>query len=144
MAVMATEAETSPEMRGRLSAPSVRAFVRLAAKWGFSEREQLAILGESVGRTTLYDWARGVVRGTLNQDQVMRISYLLGIYEGLHRVWRHSPSDADDWVRREVADHPFNGRRPLAFMIAGGLPAFSETRAYIDGATGGPPSRAGY
>jgi hypothetical protein len=27
------------------------------------------------------------------------------------------------------------GRQPLVFLIAGGIPATAETRAYIDGAT---------
>ncbi|HEU4643595.1 MAG TPA: hypothetical protein VFS44_14155 [Gemmatimonadaceae bacterium] len=137
----ATGAVDSVEARRRLSAPAVRAFSALAGQWKLSEREQLALLGDSVGRSTLYEWAKGMVRGTLNQDQLMRVSYLLGIYEGLQRLWHHAPAEADAWVRRHVADHPFHGRPPLAFMIHGGLPAMAETRAYIDGATGGPPSR---
>lgn len=137
-------AETNAETRRRLSAPAVRAFGGLAGRWKLSEREQLALLGDSVGRSTLYEWAKGTVRGTLNQDQLMRVSYLLGIYEGLERLWRRVPAEADAWVRRPIADYPFHGRQPLAFMIEGGLPAMAEARAYIDGATGGPPSRADY
>ncbi len=132
------------ETRERLSPPAIRAFVQLAALWKLSETEQLALLGESVGRSTLYEWRRGTVRAALNQDQIMRTSFLLGIYEGLQRIWRRTPQIADAWVRRPLASKPFQGREPLAYMIAGGIPAMADTRAYLDGANFGPPSREWY
>ena len=34
----------------------------------------------------------------LSGDQLMRVSLLLGIYEGLERLWRRTPAEADAWV----------------------------------------------
>lgn len=132
------------DTRERLSPAAIRAFVQLATLWKLTEVEQLALLGESVGRSTLYEWRKGSVRAALNQDQLMRTSYLLGIYEGLQRIWRSAPDTADTWVRRPLAATPFRGKDPLAYMIAGGIPAMADTRAFVDAANFGPPSREWY
>lgn len=144
MGTLTTGAGPDAATRQRLSPAAVIAFVRLAALWKLTDLEQLALLGESVGRTTLYEWRKGTVRAALNQDQIMRTSYLLGIYEGLQRIWRGAPDVADAWVRRPIEDGPFRGREPLAYMIGGGIPAMADTRAYIDAANFGPPSREWY
>jgi len=139
-------AGTSPdaETRQRLSLPAVQAFVRIADLWRLTELEQLGLLGESVSQQTLSGWQQGKIHGALNQDQIMRMSYLLGIYEGLERIWRRTPAQTDAWVRRATDDVPFLGRAPLAYMLVGGIPAMAETRAYIDAANFGPPSRESF
>ena len=81
---------------------------------------------------------------SLSADQLMRISYLLAIYEGTQRIWRRAPADGVTWLRRPHAAAPFLGTAPLEFMRRSGIPALQLTRAYIDWATGGPPSRADY
>ena len=144
MGTLAASTGLDAETRQRLSSAAIRAFVQLAALWKLTDAEQLALLGESVGRTTLYEWRKGTVRAALNQDQIMRASYLLGIYEGLQRIWRQTPDIADAWVRRRIEDGPFRGHEPLRYMISGGIPAIAETRAYIDAANFGPPSREWY
>ena len=130
--------------RERLSGPAIRGFLRLADAWNLSAQEKSDLLGASVSRGTLRNWAQDESASTLNADQLMRVSLLLGIYEGLQRIWRRVPADADAWLRRARQENPFQGQNPLQYMRDGGIVALVGTRAYVDGATGGPPSRADY
>ncbi len=129
--------------RDRLSGPAIRGFLRLAEVWKLRVEEQIDLLGASVGRGTLHNWSRGK-ESVLSADQLMRVSYLLAIYEGLERIWRQAPHEADAWVRRPRPEVPFQGMSPLEFMRERGIMALAATRAYVDGMTGGPPSRADY
>src|SRR5688500_9952247 len=132
-----------PATRDRLSGAAIRGFLRLAEVWKLRSEEQIDLLGASVSRGTLHNWARG--KGSvLSADQLMRVSYLLGVYEGLQRIWRQAPLEGDAWVRRPRPEAPFQGMSPLEFMREHGIMALAATRAYVDGMTGGPPSRADY
>jgi hypothetical protein len=130
------------ETRARYAGPAVRAFLNLAKAWKLSQSDQIDLLGASVTRQTLGNWA---VRppATLSADELMRISYLLGVFEGIQRIWRHAPDEADQWIHRSRREPPFYGVSPLEFMRRG-IPALEKTRAYVDGVTGGPPSREDY
>jgi hypothetical protein len=129
--------------RERLSGPAIRGFLKLAEVWKLTGQEQVDLLGASVSRGTLHNWAGGSV-STLNADQLMRVSFLLGIFEGLQRIWRRAPVEADAWIRRPRPHPPFRGLSPLQFMRDGGIMGLADARAYVDGTTGGPPSRADY
>lgn len=137
---MSVGATTLESVTAKQVAVGVRAFFRLADLWGLTRDEQEVLLGRSVKRTRLYEWQLHPPT-SLSDDQLARISYLLGLYEGLQRIWRRTPLEADRWVRRELLDEPFSGRTPLATMLVGGLPAMARVRAYVDTAAGGPPSR---
>ena len=131
------------ETRERLSGTAIKSFLKLAAVWGLTTAEQLDLLGASISRGTLTNWVRGD-QSLLSADQLMRISYLLGIYEGIQRIWRRAPAIADAWPRQRRYDAPFGGATPVELLQEGGIPAFAAVRAYVDGLTGGPPSRAEY
>lgn len=133
-----------PATRERLSGPAIRGFLTLAEVWGLKTEEEVDLLGASVSRSTLHNWAREGYSPTLNADQLMRISFLMGIYEGLQRIWRRAPAEADAWLRRSRSEAPFRGLAPLEFMRTGGMMGLAATRGYVDGITGGPPSREDY
>jgi len=128
--------------RERLTGAAIRGFLRIAVLWGLSRQERVALLGAGRSRTTLQNWERRAAGAVLSADELMRVSLLVAIYEGLQRVWRRAPATADAWVRRPRHEWPFHGHSPLAFMLDGGIPALIETRQYVDGITEGPPSRA--
>ncbi len=127
--------------RARLSGPAIRGFLALAEVWKLKTDEEIDLLGGSVSRSTLYNWAQSGQSTVLNADQLMRVSFLLAIYEGLQRIWRNAPVEADAWIRRPRPEAPFRGLPPLQFLREGGVLGFAATRAYVDGITGGPPSR---
>jgi Antitoxin Xre-like helix-turn-helix domain/Antitoxin Xre/MbcA/ParS C-terminal toxin-binding domain len=131
------------ETRQKFSGTAVRVFFRLAEAWKLSTEEQMELLG-SIGRSTLFDWKRSPKSVVLSTDQFARVSYLLGCYEALQRIWRRTPDEAGSWLRRPKAEHPFLGHAPLDFMVSGGIPALAAVRAYLDSTVGGPPSREWY
>ena len=135
-------AVNDPALRKRYSGPALRAFLDLARLWKLTAAEQLELLGSSMTRQTLAKWSQGAT-GLLSADELMRISFLLGIFEGLQRIWRNAPPEADRWIRRPRKEAPFEGQTPLDYMRRG-IPALERTRVYIDSVTGGPPSREDY
>lgn len=133
-------AQPNLESRERLAGPAARGFRRIAKLWGVTVEQQLALLGESVSRSALHEWDKHPPK-VLTVDQFIRMSYLVGIYEGLQRIYRHNADEGDGWVQRANSDAPFNGSTPLDFMLRGHILALAAARAYIDSVTGGPPSR---
>jgi len=142
MPVMMSSAQ-SAETRERLTGPAVRAFFRITGSWGLTDHHRLALLGESVVRSTLQTWKDQAPR-MLNVDQIERCSYVVAIYEGLVRVFRRNPELVLRWLQLSRAEHPFYGKSALAYMLDGRLGNLAEVRAYVDHVNGGPPSREDY
>ena len=115
--------------RKRLTPAALKAFVRLVDIWQLTAPEARAIAGISAQRTWLRikngDWL-----GTLNQDQLTRLSAIFGIYKGLHILY--SDTLADEWIQRANSGKLFRGQRPIDMMIRGGIPAMIDTRRHID------------
>lgn len=135
----ASPSAADPALRAQLTPAVTRAFGQLAAFWGLSEQEQLALLGDSVSRSLLYQWRQSAApRKSLNTDQMLRMSFLLGVYEGLMRLYRQAPEQAAAWLRRPRPEPPFHGQSPLEVMVGRQLFGLAAVRFYVDGLTGGP------
>jgi len=115
--------------------PGLRAYQRIADAWLLTDGERCALIG--VDPRTMHAWGTEPP-AELSPEQLLRLSYLLGVYEGLARVFRRSPALAGQWMRTPREDAPFVCQTPVAFAVAGGLPALAALRAYIDRASGGP------
>ena len=119
--------------RERLSAAGLNGYRRLVDLWALTN-DQAAALIDVTDRT----WARMKKpgwSGRLSQDQLLRLSALVGLYKGLHLYF--SDPLADAWPGRPNDGPLFRGARPLDWMIAGGLPAIMATRDYVDALRGG-------
>jgi len=114
--------------RDRLSAPGLKAFFNIMARWKVRDEDARALLG-GVSNGPFYEMKRSPGR-TLDTDRLTRISYLLGIFKALNIL--HSRSLADEWVRLPNRHPLFAGRTPLACMIRGGLPAMQAVRRLLD------------
>jgi hypothetical protein len=123
------------------AAPAVDGFLRLAAFWGWTGEQRVQALGHSVSRQTISDW-RSRPPESISADQLLRVSYLLAIYEGLTRFFARDAEAVRLWMRRRNVEEPFNGRTPEEYVLGGGIPALHLARGYVDALTGGPPSRA--
>lgn len=121
------------EDRKRLTATALKAFRRLAEIWRLSNQEAAALLGVSV--TTWERIKRGAWDGQLSQDQLTRVSALVGIYKGLHLLF--ADDMAERWPRLENRGPLFNRKAPIAAMVEGGIPLMLEARRYIDAVRGG-------
>jgi uncharacterized protein (DUF2384 family) len=113
--------------RERLSRSAIDGFFAILGKWQVSMEKGGELLG-GVPRSTTYKLK--AAKGTLTQDQLMRISYLVGIYKALQILL---PEElADLWVTQPNGDSVFSGQTPLDFMIREGIPGLQKVRGLLD------------
>lgn len=111
----------------------VRAVVRTVDFWELTGQEAADLFD-----VPLATWNRmkaGKFKGKLDQDKVTRASLIIGIFKGL-RLLFDGPLTFG-WPKTSNSGPLFEGRSPLAMMIAGGIPAMMEVRQHIDALRGG-------
>lgn len=122
-----------PAEQARLTPAAVRGVERLAQAWGLSVAQACTLLGD-VSPSTWHAWGHKPPK-TLGVDRLTRVSYLMGIYAGLHVLY---PNElADEWVHLPNTNVLFGGEPPLQVMLRGGIPAMERVRALIDARRGG-------
>ena len=125
---------TARAERERLSASALRAFFNIAARWQIRDEDARGLLG-------------GVSNGPYYQmkkipDRVLDADTLLRDLRTSSASSRRCTSCtatalADEWVRLPNTNRIFGGRTPLAYMIAGGVPAIQTVRRLLDARRGG-------
>jgi hypothetical protein len=120
------------ETRERLSQSAVDGFFAIMDKWQIPVERAGELLG-GMPRSTVYKLKSAA--GTLRQDELMRISYLVGIYKALHILL---PDDlADRWVTQPNDNLLFRGQPPLDYMVRLGIPGLQQVRSMLDANRGG-------
>ncbi len=114
--------------RERLSAPALKAFFNIMARWSVRDEDARAMLG-GVTNGPFYEMKRDPAR-VLDADRLTRISYVIGMFKALRIL--HSRTLADEWVHLPNQNPIFAGQTPLAYMIRGGLPAMQTVRRLLD------------
>ncbi len=114
--------------RARLSAPALKAFFNIMARWQVRDEDARALLG-GVSNGPFYEMKRRPDR-VLDADRLTRISYLVGIFKALNIL--HQRALADEWVRLPNRNPVFAGETPLAYLVRGGLPAMQTVRRLLD------------
>ena len=122
----------SPD-RARLSPAAIKAFRALAERWQLNGQQAAALLGVSLSTWERLKAKREVK--DLSQDQLTRISALLGVYKGLHLLFVDDM--ADRWPRLVNSGPLFGRTTPIDAMASGGIPLMLEVRRYIDATRGG-------
>jgi len=118
--------------RDALAPATLEAYRRIADLWGLDNDAAAALLDVSPAT-----WGR-VKAGSgtrLGQDQMLRLSYLLGTFKALELLFEGPLRRR--WPTRPNTDPVFAGLTPVAFMRREGLPGFAIVRAYLDAARGG-------
>jgi hypothetical protein len=118
----------SRDARERLSPAALKAFFNIMKRWKLRDEDARALLG-GVSNGPFYEMKRNPDR-TLDADRLTRISYIVGIFKALGVL--HSEALADVWIQRPNTNPVFAGATPLAYMIAGGLPAMQNVRRLLD------------
>lgn len=119
---------SSREERERLSAPALRAFFNIIARWKVRDEDARSLLG-GVTNGPYYEMKRNPDR-LLDVDRLTRVSYLIGIFKSLRIL--HSDALADEWVHLPNDNALFAGQTPLSYMLRGGLPAMQQVRRLLD------------
>ena len=124
----------NPAERERLSASALRAFFRIAEKWVLTEVQKRALLG-GISSSTIHAWRTRPSEQRLNQDTLVRISLVIGIYKALHIYFGDQWSDR--WVTLGNRGSLFAGEAPIEYMTRHGQPGMVNVRRVLDAARGG-------
>jgi uncharacterized protein (DUF2384 family) len=119
--------------RERLSPVAVKAVKNVATHWLLKGDEAAALLG--VSPSTWDRMSAGKGEKSLSQDQLTRISAMVGLFKGLHILF--ADDMADRWVRLRNKGPLFNNRTPVEAMIEGGIPMMLDVRRHVDALRGG-------
>jgi hypothetical protein len=114
--------------RERLSAAALRAVKSLTEQWVLKGPEVAALLG--VSPSTWDRMSAGRWDKSLSQDQLTRVSALVGVFKGLHLLF--ADEMADRWVRLPNRGPLFENRTPVEAMIEGGIPTMLDVRRHVD------------
>jgi hypothetical protein len=124
----ATEAD-----RARLTPTAITAVKNIAAHWKLKGQEASMLLG--VSPSTWDRMTAGKWESSLSQDQLMRVSAMVGVFKGLHLLF--ADDMADRWIRLRNKGPLFENRTPVEAMIEGGIPTMLDVRRHVDALRGG-------
>lgn len=119
--------------RQRLTPAALKGMKKLAAEWGLTRDDTARLLAISSSK-----WDRILDDqhpAALTQDQLTRISALIGIFKGLHLFF--ADSMANRWPGLRNSGPLFQHRTPIEAMIEGGIPVMLDVRRYVDALRGG-------
>ena len=122
--------DVSPDLshaatRQRLSPAAAKGFLRIMERWGIKDPDARQLLG-GISSGSYYAWKKQPKR-ILDQDALIRISLLLGIFKALNILYSEVLADA--WM--------FRGASPLTYMIQRGQPGMVHVRQLLDARRGG-------
>lgn len=106
-----------------------KAVLNIKNEFGFSDDEMRSLLGDM--SSDKYQYGCNNLSGTLNENELMRLSYLLGIYKGLRMLFTEHKQSVT-WLDRDNSMHPFEGVAPKQYILSGGEDELSKTRKFID------------
>jgi uncharacterized protein (DUF2384 family) len=122
-----------PGTRLRLTPAAIAAFFAIVEKWGLRNEDAMALLGgTSNGR---YFELKKKHKRALSQDELTRISLLVGIFKALNILF--NTRLANEWPSRPNSNPMFNNARPLELLMRGGVPGMIGVRRLLDARRGG-------
>jgi hypothetical protein len=118
--------------REKLSPSALKAFFRIVDRWKVPDEAARDLLG-GVSNGTFYNLRQRPK--TLRADELLRVSYLIGIFKALHILYSEKLADA--WMQLPNTNPIFKGGTPLGYARAGGIPALQTLRRLLDARRGG-------
>lgn len=123
----------SEQDRARLTPAALLGLRSLARAWKLTGAEAAALIG--VSETTWDRIKSEAWKQAFSQDQMMRVSAMIGIFKGLHLLF--ADGMADRWMRLRNAGPLFGNLTPIEAMIERGIPGMIEIRQHVDALRGG-------
>ena len=125
---------SSATERDRLSTSAIKAFVNITERWNLNEAQARGLLG-GIASSTYHAWRTQPRGKKLDQDTLIRISLLIGIYKALN-IYFGKPW-ADRWVTLANRSSLFSGHAPIDYMLRHGQPGMIQLRRMLDSWRGG-------
>ena len=119
--------------RTRLSPAAIKGLLRIAKHWKLRDADTRALLG-GISSGSFYA-LKNLARKTLDEDQLTRISLLIGIFKALNILYSQKLADA--WIALPNTNPMFGGDSALNYVKKGGIPAFLRVRQLLDSRRGG-------
>jgi hypothetical protein len=123
-----------PATRTRLSPAGIKAFLRIARRWGIKDQDACKLLG-GMSSGSFYVMKKEPARRALDQDVLTRISLLIGIFKALNILYSERLADA--WMTLPNSNPMFRGTTPLEYILRLGQPGMMEVRQMLDARRGG-------
>ena len=113
----------------RLSPAARKAFFKIANAWKIRDEEAKQLLG-GISNGAFYQLKGGESKTPLDQDRLVRVSLMVGIFKALNTLYSQKLADA--WISLPNSNPMFAGDTPLAYMVKGGQPAMMRVRQLLD------------
>ncbi|HME31411.1 MAG TPA: hypothetical protein VKG65_01530 [Terriglobales bacterium] len=117
------------QVQKRLSPAARKAFFKIANAWKIRDEEAKQLLG-GISNGAFYQLKGGELRTPLDQDRLVRVSLMVGIFKALNTLYSQKLADA--WISLPNSNPMFAGDYPLAYMVKGGQPAMMRVRQLLD------------
>jgi hypothetical protein len=117
------------QVQKRLSPAARKAFFKIAQAWKVRDEEAKQLLG-GISNGAFYQLKGGESKTTLDQDRLVRVSLLVGIFKALNTLYSEKLADA--WISLPNSNPMFAGETPLAYVVKGGQPAMMRVRQLLD------------
>ena len=117
------------QVQKRLSPAARKAFFKIANAWKIRDEEAKQLLG-GISNGAFYQLKGGELRTPLDQDRLVRVSLMVGIFKALNILYSQRLADA--WMSLPNSNPMFAGDTPLAYMVKGGQPAMMRVRQLLD------------
>lgn len=124
---------SSKENRTRLSRSAIEGLLRIAMRWQLRDGDTRSLLG-GISSGSFYTLKNRTTK-TLDEDELTRVSLLIGVYKALNILYSQKLADA--WIALPNTNPMFGGDSPLNYMKKGGIPAFLRVRQLLDARRGG-------
>jgi len=113
----------------RLSPAARKAFFKIGNAWKIRDEEAKQLLG-GISNGAFYQLKGGELKTALDQDRLVRVSLMVGIFKALNTLYSQKLADA--WISLPNRNPMFAGDTPLAYMVKGGQPAMMRVRQLLD------------
>jgi uncharacterized protein (DUF2384 family) len=124
---------TDAATRKRLSRSAIEVFFRIIEVWNLRNEDAMTLLG-GISHGRYYDLKRNR-EGILTQDELTRVSLLIGIFKALNILF--SQKLAHQWISRPNSNPMFHNEPPLLVLTRGGVPGMISVRRLLDSRRGG-------
>jgi hypothetical protein len=121
------------ENRSRLSPAAIKGLLRIATHWKLRDEDTRILLG-GISTGSFYA-LKSRASKILDEDQLTRVSLLLGIFKALNILYGSKLADA--WMGLPNSNPMFGGDSPLNYVKRGGIPALLRVRQLLDARRGG-------
>lgn len=124
---------SAKDNRSRLSPSAITGLLRIATHWKLRDEDTRVLLG-GISSGSFYALKNRATK-TLDEDQLTRVSLLIGIYKALNILYSRKLADA--WMTLPNTNSMFGGDSPLHYAKKGGIPALLRVRQLLDARRGG-------